>query len=278
MSVYDNSGRLPVQCCIQGRPRNWKKVAKFLRDVDYRTQELRNFKGGNLEVERRYPPYNKTALIQASEDGNVARVRKLVRRGANLSAQDQFGETGLHYAAGNGYYDMVKELVRAGSDIEILDDRGRTALDCCTESCAQQKRGQWEEITKFLGDSSFRQEELSLTAVATEEDMESDLDSAADQDLDDDFKNGGKVAENRFFWVDAVCINQDDLEERSAQVKIMPQVYSKARCVVVWLGDDSQMIFKLLRNVWSRPNLRAVIRRVNDNAERLKELKEQCKS
>jgi len=37
-------------------------------------------------------------------------------------------------------------------------------------------------------------------------------------------------------WVDAICINQDDHQERSAQVGKMDQTYLKATCVSVWLG------------------------------------------
>ena len=271
MNVYDNAGRLPVQCCIQRKRGDWEQVTRFLRDVAYRTQELRDFNGGDLEIERRHAPFNKTALIEASEEGKLARVRRLIRRGANLSATDDFGETGLHYAAENGHYEVVKELVRAGSGMDIVDDHGRTPLECCT----QQKRGQWEEVAKFLRDRSFRQQELSLSVAAGEEEVDEDSDS--DSGSENDAKNEGKGAVSGFFWVDAICINQNDLEERSAQVQVMPQIYSKASCVIVWLGDDSQMIFRLLRNVWETPDLKNVIRRVNKKAKRLKELKEQCK-
>lgn len=264
MNVYDNTGRLPVQNCIIGKRGDWVLVARFLRDVTYRTQELRDVNGGDAEIERRHAPFNKTALIEVSEQGKLARVKSLVRRGANLSAQDHFGETGLHYAAENGHYDVVKELVRAGADMEILDNSQRTPLDCCLQG----KWGQWEKVAKFLRDRTFRKDEISMTVAAAEEGVDSDSDSGSDDE--------GKGAASRFFWVDAICINQDDLEERSAQVQIMPQIYSKASCVIVWLGDDSQMIFRLLKNQWSRPNLKEVIRRVNKKAKRLKELKEQC--
>ncbi|TVY50468.1 Heterokaryon incompatibility protein 6,OR allele [Lachnellula cervina] len=40
-------------------------------------------------------------------------------------------------------------------------------------------------------------------------------------------------------WVDALCINQKDLEERSAQVRQMADIYGKAWRVVVWLGRQS---------------------------------------
>ncbi|TGO43539.1 hypothetical protein BOTNAR_2699g00010 [Botryotinia narcissicola] len=40
-------------------------------------------------------------------------------------------------------------------------------------------------------------------------------------------------------WVDALCINQKDLEERSWQVQMMGRVYAAASRVIVWLGEPS---------------------------------------
>ncbi|KAI3318848.1 HET-domain-containing protein, partial [Xylariaceae sp. AK1471] len=42
--------------------------------------------------------------------------------------------------------------------------------------------------------------------------------------------------EERILWVDAVCINQGDKDERSSQVQLMQRIYSDASQVVVWLG------------------------------------------
>lgn len=44
----------------------------------------------------------------------------------------------------------------------------------------------------------------------------------------------------RVIWVDAICINQDDVKERNHQVHIMKRIYSKAASVVVWLGPENQ--------------------------------------
>jgi len=41
----------------------------------------------------------------------------------------------------------------------------------------------------------------------------------------------------RTIWVDALCINQLDIEERNHQVQLMAHIYSGATRVVVWLGD-----------------------------------------
>jgi hypothetical protein len=37
-------------------------------------------------------------------------------------------------------------------------------------------------------------------------------------------------------WVDALCINQSDIEERSHQVSMMGDIYKNAECVHAWLG------------------------------------------
>ena len=39
-------------------------------------------------------------------------------------------------------------------------------------------------------------------------------------------------------WVDAICINQDDLVERGSQVNIMSEIYGQSTEVVVWLGEE----------------------------------------
>ncbi|CBX96676.1 hypothetical protein LEMA_P109410.1 [Plenodomus lingam JN3] len=41
-------------------------------------------------------------------------------------------------------------------------------------------------------------------------------------------------------WVDAVCINQSDLEEKNSQVAMMHKIYHQAQKVAVWLGDGSK--------------------------------------
>lgn len=44
---------------------------------------------------------------------------------------------------------------------------------------------------------------------------------------------------DRILWVDAICINQQDIKERGLQVGMMGDVYSKAARVLVWLGPES---------------------------------------
>jgi hypothetical protein len=39
----------------------------------------------------------------------------------------------------------------------------------------------------------------------------------------------------RYLWVDAICINQEDLEERNHQVSRMASIYNQAKSVIIWL-------------------------------------------
>ena len=39
-------------------------------------------------------------------------------------------------------------------------------------------------------------------------------------------------------WVDAVCINQGDDQEKSAQIPLMREIYSMAEEVIIWLGKS----------------------------------------
>jgi hypothetical protein len=57
--------------------------------------------------------------------------------------------------------------------------------------------------------------------------------------------------DEKILWVDAVCINQDDVLERNEQVNKMKQVYQKAEGVISWLGEEyqeSRTAFKLLQS------------------------------
>lgn len=60
------------------------------------------------------------------------------------------------------------------------------------------------------------------------------------------------VACSRTLWIDALCINQEDLEEKSVQIPLMGSIYSHASRVLVWLGDEadsSAQAMDLIREV-----------------------------
>jgi len=46
----------------------------------------------------------------------------------------------------------------------------------------------------------------------------------------------------RVLWADAVCINQENTDERSRQVALMRMIYSNATRVLIWLGPSSDEV------------------------------------
>jgi hypothetical protein len=51
----------------------------------------------------------------------------------------------------------------------------------------------------------------------------------------------GLYGPQSLFWIDAVCINQGDIGERSHQVRMMTQIYTEASFVMVWLGESDEI-------------------------------------
>ena len=40
------------------------------------------------------------------------------------------------------------------------------------------------------------------------------------------------------YWIDAICIDQEDLYKRSTQISLMSKIYRQAQCTMAWLGEQ----------------------------------------
>ncbi|ETN40147.1 uncharacterized protein HMPREF1541_04423 [Cyphellophora europaea CBS 101466] len=82
---------------------------------------------------------------------------------------------------------------------------------------------------------------LSYTWGSDREDQETILINgqpfSVRQNLYTFLKHARKHLADKALWVDAICINQQDLEEKNRQVKMMWRIYSETREVLVWLGS-----------------------------------------
>ncbi|OTA62910.1 HET-domain-containing protein [Hypoxylon sp. EC38] len=62
--------------------------------------------------------------------------------------------------------------------------------------------------------------------------------------------------DSRCLWIDAICINQDNVQERNHQVHMMKRIFSAASSVIVWLGDAEGSVHATLEMIlkcnWSR--------------------------
>lgn len=68
------------------------------------------------------------------------------------------------------------------------------------------------------------------------------------RNLDSALRHVRDDEKERILWIDAICINQNSISERSYQVSLMQTIYRIASAVIVWLGDadaDSDLVFPL---------------------------------
>ena len=63
----------------------------------------------------------------------------------------------------------------------------------------------------------------------------------------------------RLWWIDALCINQQDVEEKNQQVRLMRQIYGKAKQVCIWLGEPDTASLDLLRKIADRVSLEELL-------------------
>lgn len=70
-----------------------------------------------------------------------------------------------------------------------------------------------------------------------------------------DFSAVGQI-KSRYLWVDAICIDQTNMSERAAQVRLMDQIYHQAEKVVSWLGLEDETtsdLFVVIENLSTIP-------------------------
>jgi len=54
---------------------------------------------------------------------------------------------------------------------------------------------------------------------------------------------------SRALWVDSICIDQASNEERSEQVKLMAEIYRRARRILMWLGPGTEKSDRAMRYI-----------------------------
>ncbi|KAI0970511.1 heterokaryon incompatibility protein-domain-containing protein [Xylaria arbuscula] len=85
---------------------------------------------------------------------------------------------------------------------------------------------------------------------------------------------------NVFLWVDALCINQkadDRTSEKPEQIKRMPDIYSKAESVVVWLGEaqkGDQLVIDFVKSIVEIGNITTTARRLRHERQKFLQLDE----
>ncbi|KAI1640004.1 heterokaryon incompatibility protein-domain-containing protein [Biscogniauxia mediterranea] len=155
--------------------------------------------------------HGQTYLHIAAGAGRPANIETWLRCGADVNKLDDEGHNGLHYAAGNGKHECVPILLQNGCQRDVKDINGATPIDLA-------RAAGHDQVVALLEESSLRPE-------SEHGDAQGPI---------------SPVQETVPIWVDAICINQTDVDEKSAQVTMMDRVYSVATYVVAWLGPPDE--------------------------------------
>jgi Heterokaryon incompatibility protein (HET) len=52
--------------------------------------------------------------------------------------------------------------------------------------------------------------------------------------------------QSQYFWIDGICINQNDDKEKELQIPLMGRIYSQAIACVIWLGENDEKAEKAI--------------------------------
>jgi hypothetical protein len=123
-------------------------------------------------------------------------------------------------------------LPLASDEIRLLDlspnDTG-TEIYCSLRHVRLADNPDYEAVSYCWGDTND-QRKINCDAFVLE----------VTRNLHSFLSHNRHLDKTRAIWVDAICINQADVSERSAQVRLMGSIYSKAATVLVWLGEASE--------------------------------------
>src|SRR5437763_1747342 len=74
-----------------------------------------------------------TSRPGTAENGRKAVVTVLIERGANITAEDEFGNQAIHSAAFGGDEDVVRLLIAKGASVKARCKSGYTPLHCAAD-------------------------------------------------------------------------------------------------------------------------------------------------
>ncbi|KAI1404341.1 HET-domain-containing protein [Hypoxylon fuscum] len=115
--------------------------------------------------------------------------------------------------------------------LALLPGKSRDPIKCALHTVSLDDVPDFEALSYVWGDAT---EKKSITVDGEEFSATTNLEAA--------LRAFRQPSKRRMLWVDAICINQDDVQEKNIQVPQMGRLYSTAKTVLVWLGPSSPNI------------------------------------
>jgi hypothetical protein len=120
------------------------------------------------------------------------------------------------------------KLKYPSSSIRVLHIRpgsGKRRVECTMESLPFSNKPHYDALSYTWGDMKRKK---SVTVNGKKMDVTENLHEA--------LLSIRLPRETRTVWVDQICIDQSNIEEKNSQVPLMTVIYSRARNTLIWLG------------------------------------------
>jgi ankyrin repeat protein len=105
----------------------------------------------------------RSELHYASNEGDIQKVKNLIKAGADVNIKDKDGWTPLHFAAQAQNASIVLLLIEAGAEIDKSDSNGNTPLTNSVFSCTND--GSTIEILRKFGADPYKSNNYGQTPV-----------------------------------------------------------------------------------------------------------------
>jgi hypothetical protein len=121
-----------------------------------------------------------TALLDATNHGQLAVVRCLIQLGASVGGTSNSGTTALHIAALNGELDIVRYLVELGAEAGTADNDGQTAL------LLSAMNGRYPTMQYLLEEVGANMDDVTNDGDSVWDKLTEHFEAAVNDDADDD--------------------------------------------------------------------------------------------
>ena len=197
------------------------------------------------------PEYDAKNMVRVLINGQAMLIQKNLHDALSMLPQDTFqewinsprddtnGRTLLHLAAARGQVSLIETWLSLGADINKLDDEGHNALHYAAVNGQPAsvpvllKNGCPKDLKNLKGETP-----LDLARRSGHDEVVANFEESAPQPDSQDAP--AQIKGRVYIWADAICINQNDIDEKSAQVAMMDRIYSSTSYVVAWLGPPDE--------------------------------------
>lgn len=203
-----------------------------------RSYDDRRRRSSAVEVET----YEARRLKVPTSSADVHRARSVgrdERRGSTLEPPKEISRrrslSTSRRVQGYVYTPLDRGVKRAIRTIRVLPDTEHGYISCRLKDATTD--AQYSALSYTWGSDKDAQEAVLINGKPFK----------VRQNLFAFLRHARKHFADKPLWIDAICINQEDIEEKSRQVKMMWRVYTETREVLVWLGPKVDHVGHAIR-------------------------------